>query len=388
VHVFPLASIISGLPNPLVPLARRVFDELIEMEAWHLDFAGLAQESLRSAMAQFPERIATLVMEREGLIDARPKTLEDLGQRHGVTRERIRQLERKFWEALPLCTVATDELAPKQLPFLRALLCHLQEVAGRRIATAGDLETRRVSFLCKCLDLVCGHYVGIGIVIVGMPPGMLYEEKQKDPTHDDFDQTVLALQLQCQRDLGLIAVDARAVASALIAHRRKRLTKAMKAAMSLEHIGRPAHYSEVTSVYNDLWAEDQMIDNNVHAILSREVHGVVWVGVRGTYGLAGWGCQRPTMPWMDAVAEIVKQKQVEGLRAVPFATICAEIGKYRSMVSSASIRMAVVHNPALQYVGNDSYVSVDRETATGTDEVADRLDDVLADLERGHENNE
>jgi RNA polymerase primary sigma factor len=53
----------------------------------------LLQDQLQSVLATLSEREASIVRLRFGLADGQPRTLEEIGQVHGVTRERIRQIE-------------------------------------------------------------------------------------------------------------------------------------------------------------------------------------------------------------------------------------------------------------------------------------------------------
>jgi RNA polymerase primary sigma factor len=55
----------------------------------------LLQDDLRAVLATLSEREANIVRLKYGLIDGRPRTLEEISQVHGVTRERIRQIETK-----------------------------------------------------------------------------------------------------------------------------------------------------------------------------------------------------------------------------------------------------------------------------------------------------
>jgi len=55
----------------------------------------LLQEHVHSVLATLSEREANIVRLRFGLIDGRPHTLDEIGHIHGVTRERIRQIETK-----------------------------------------------------------------------------------------------------------------------------------------------------------------------------------------------------------------------------------------------------------------------------------------------------
>ena len=55
----------------------------------------LLQEHLHAVLATLSEREASIIRLRFGFIDGRPRTLDEVGQVHGVTRERIRQIENK-----------------------------------------------------------------------------------------------------------------------------------------------------------------------------------------------------------------------------------------------------------------------------------------------------
>jgi RNA polymerase primary sigma factor len=53
----------------------------------------LLQEQLQSVLGTLSEREAGIVSLRFGLTDGQPKTLDEIGKIHGITRERIRQIE-------------------------------------------------------------------------------------------------------------------------------------------------------------------------------------------------------------------------------------------------------------------------------------------------------
>jgi RNA polymerase primary sigma factor len=60
----------------------------------------LLREDLQSVLATLSEREASITRLRFGLTDGRPRTLDEIGQVHGVTRERIRQIETKTMSKL------------------------------------------------------------------------------------------------------------------------------------------------------------------------------------------------------------------------------------------------------------------------------------------------
>ena len=53
----------------------------------------LRSEALRTALAALPEREREVVSMRYGLGGSEPQTLEEIGRRLGLTRERVRQIE-------------------------------------------------------------------------------------------------------------------------------------------------------------------------------------------------------------------------------------------------------------------------------------------------------
>ena len=53
------------------------------------------REGVLRAVRDLPARLALVLQLRFGLLDQRPRTLEEIGQQIGVTRERVRQLERQ-----------------------------------------------------------------------------------------------------------------------------------------------------------------------------------------------------------------------------------------------------------------------------------------------------
>lgn len=60
----------------------------------------LLQGTLRSVLADLTPREAGIISLRYGLFGGRPRTLEEIGQVYGVTRERIRQIEGKTMSKL------------------------------------------------------------------------------------------------------------------------------------------------------------------------------------------------------------------------------------------------------------------------------------------------
>ncbi|MBV9098367.1 MAG: RNA polymerase sigma factor [Frankiaceae bacterium] len=87
-----------SLETPVGDDGTATFGEFIEdadapVAADVVDF-GLLQDRLRSVLGTLPDRSAKVMRMRFGLDDGRARTLDEVGKELGLTRERIRQIER------------------------------------------------------------------------------------------------------------------------------------------------------------------------------------------------------------------------------------------------------------------------------------------------------
>lgn len=62
------------------------------VDATRLSSAHTAEALLDALLAAFPDRSGMISRQRFGVIDGQEKTLEEIGQLHGITRERVRQI--------------------------------------------------------------------------------------------------------------------------------------------------------------------------------------------------------------------------------------------------------------------------------------------------------
>jgi len=162
-----------------------------------------------------------------------------------------------------------------------------------------------------------------------------------------------------------------------------RTTKAIKVYMALRSIGKPAHFSVITDVYNDLFPDDLSSEHAIHAVLTRGEQGVVWLGTRGTYALEEWGFKRPKKGLFESVQEIVETFFANSGRPVQLTTIISEIGKYRQVINSSSLAIAIQCNPNIEAVYKDCYVPKIIDEGSGKLSGANKLDKVLEEFEAG-----
>ena len=81
----PIGDSEDAVFGDLIASAGPLPDELVEN--------SLRSQLLAAALGSLPDRHRMVVVLRYGLADAEPKTLEQIGQRLGLTRERVRQIE-------------------------------------------------------------------------------------------------------------------------------------------------------------------------------------------------------------------------------------------------------------------------------------------------------
>ena len=86
-----------SLETPIEEDADSEFGDFIEdkssPEPTEIVTQNLLREHLAQVLARLPEREANILQLRYGLLDGETHTLEEVGQKIGVTRERVRQLE-------------------------------------------------------------------------------------------------------------------------------------------------------------------------------------------------------------------------------------------------------------------------------------------------------
>jgi RNA polymerase primary sigma factor len=96
-----------SLDSPLGADDDRTLEELLASDADDPEREAAAvdlSQQLEAALAQLPAREADILRLRFGTADNQSLTLEEVGRRYGVSRERIRQLEaRALKQLLPIC---------------------------------------------------------------------------------------------------------------------------------------------------------------------------------------------------------------------------------------------------------------------------------------------
>jgi len=123
-------------------------------------------------------------------------------------------------------------------------------------------------------------------------------------------------------------------------------------ARSLVLIGCPAHYSDIASKVREIATEkySNCNDYNVQAALGRYPE-FVWVGKRGIYGLKKWGLSPPDKSLERQIHEILEKAS----QPLPKEMISAELSKKRPYFSQTSLQLLLGMSSKIAKVPDGRY---------------------------------
>ena len=349
-YIFPLAYILSFMSYSLSEVTVKYIIKEISSNTIDVNFSfkHLAQELIQEKFSCFTESENYIIKAREGLLTGKKMTLEWLGIHYGITRERVRQFEFRFWRKLR---------NPVHAPtFSRALIYYIMSKQGSLMVKTDSPEMLTIGFLSKCSRVPYATLSHINLAILGALPEDTILVKPRRLLLDNIDSVSLINQWESEGRLCLIKRDLQFLAESIIRFRLSRLNKEQKVYLALRTIGKPAHSAKITEVYNSLFPEHPSTEYNIYAVLGREKYGVVWIGIRSTFALKEWGYEHPSETLFNTVTKIVEEKYKETTRPVPFTVIVAEMGKYRQVVRNSSLTIASYRNPNLRRIGKNSFI--------------------------------
>jgi len=306
---------------------------------------------LRRSWSILDPQIALIVSRRAGLtMSSRNAKLDEIGDKLGVTRERVRQLEQDFWRRL-------DSGCPgRRARFAVALVCDLLARAGSVIANRATRRANWMRFVARCVGIPVAEPRHLGLVIVGTRDAELKVLFPSRVSEDWLDKSALESNLALSRDICLGKGDAQTLLARAADAWRRKLSVTERIAITLSKNGRPAHYSKVTDLHNRLFPDFGSTEQRIHAALNREECGVVWIGARGMFALRKWGYERPTKGLYDTVADIVGSIYLATKKPVTWNAILAEMGRHRRAVNRNSVMMAACFNPRIEKLGGGLFV--------------------------------
>lgn len=366
-YVFPLAHVFFSMKKDTVETAYEVLTEFCNRRIWASKLLSKDIEYyIKKGFSQFEEQIAYIVKNREALLTGNKVTLQKLGKLYGLTRERIRQLEEKFWDSL--------HREKYKKPFIQAFLIDFFYSKGSLVLEMSSSNTLRRNFLAKCIAIPQWNLNKVGLIVQTFPieNKSYFDPKIKFP--EEISSDTIGDRLESVGNFPLSKKDIKLLSEKTSEFTFNKLTLVQRVYLALRSIGRPAHYSEITDSHNSLWPDKSSSAQNIHNMLVKQRSGIVWIGIKGTYALKEWGYERPSMTLFETTAEIVKRKFKELSAPVPFTVIAAEIGKYRKKVVPSSIAIATYCNPDLVKVGKDSFIPKEKSQKDYKELALDELD--------------
>ncbi|MBM3925505.1 MAG: hypothetical protein FJ320_05890 [SAR202 cluster bacterium] len=372
--VFPIAHFLSLFSDKTRCRAARLMLALADKETRQKLLSRLLVDHMELAFSKLDARTVLIVKQREGIFNHPTRTLEEIGKDLSVTRERVRQIQAKFFKKMKHPT--------RRTPLLLQFECDLIQNRGTLLVDTNTVEGSLRRFVTKCLDVPHADFDEIGVSLLGAKWFDISNFKNSFWRIKPVEALGLFGELlEAKSGLSLADTDVQELFDRMNLRKVHELTRGQRVHLVLKQIGRPAHYSEVTEIHNKMFPDSATTQRNIHATLSYEQHGVVWIGMRGTFALEEWGYEKPAKGLYETVADIVNEIYMDTEKPVSFATIVAEMGKYRKLVNQSSLVFAAHFNPQVKRVAKDAFVPKGLEDDVVSDMSEDELDNLLREFE-------
>lgn len=355
-YVFPLAHILSQARPHLMPAFRSTFADFESPKVRELALRQKASDAVETLLSQFDQRTVRIIKGREALPPhQRSLTLDELGQQLGRTRERVRQLESRFWKRLnnPAAKVRDKDKDGSSL--IPAFIAELMRRQGSLMLDAGQGGTAFVRFLAESVgvpsvDLQLSDFIALGAAEFNLP-----DPAQFSSITAKIDVQHIGELLGAGEFAFLAREDIGRIAAAVAQDNRRRLNRSEKAYLVLRSIGRPAHISEITNMYDVMFPGELTNERNVQGPLER-CGEAVWVGT-GAFALKEWGYALPRETITDTIAMIVADKYAETGRKVHLNAIIAELGRYiPAGADTESVKFTAMRCPQIQALKGDFFI--------------------------------
>lgn len=317
-----------------------------------IDIRPLVESSIDESLHVLKkDRDREVVAKRHGLKDYQPHTLEQIGSELGITRERVRQIEKAAFQKIREQGLADSELHT-------AILDSIQETGGiiqldRLLSSLelDDQERPNVTYLVRImpnLELVEQNEELSPVVTMSNPynrqtviqlHGQLQAITKSYGRPVKFDKILGAIDGPHERT----AIEELAIASKLVTDLDGYWGLTIwpevnprsirdKTYLVLKKAGRPMHFTEIADKISKLDANPKQVTTQaVHNELIKDARFVL-IG-RGIYALAEWGYQAGTVS--DIIEQILREesplsreeiiKRVLARRQVKVATIALNL---------------------------------------------------------------
>jgi len=372
--VFPLAQTLSYIKQGDIETIKQILRDFCEIQIWNSSLKKYKSKFLKKGFSAFSERIAYIIQRREALHRGKRETLQEIGDKFNMTRERIRQLEKQFWNTLTL----KDSYRKS---FIEAFLCDYMINSGSLVIDKNSHKAPLRRFIAKCIGIPRIELSDLGLIVLARLNKRIVTLKPKKNLLEFINAKIIAHNIE-NNQIDLSRNDVQRLAKKISQNRHRKLDYYQRAYISLYKIGKPAHYSKITKVYNSLWQDHQLDERSLHNALVKQKHGIVWIGIKGTYALKEWGYERPKKTLYETVTEIVKRKYDEIGKPISIPMITSELGKYRRIVKSSSLSIVIFTNTKIRRVSKDSFVPIEDDDNSQEEISLNELDNIIKKFEK------
>lgn len=362
-YVFPLAKILTQATEE----SQRIFADILEDDKKRRKMLFQNQSLKKSGHYHFVKglkiireenaRMYYIIKSRYGLYGSKAKTLQEIGDELDITRERVRQIENRLHQKFKW-RKHRELYGKAKEHFIIAFLYYFFADQGSFLLCLETKKRGHEEFLAKCTGVPAGQIKKLEWAM------MTYQEDEVFKLFLECEQKLKAIDWKRKKPntktireiifnkldkLYLSYKDAELLSEKIFDRMQKNFNTKQRVYLTLQEIGRPAHFREIAQTYGRMWPQNSCNEKLIHNYLinTNKTFGIVWTGKKGVYALEEWGYERPTKSIFDIVAEIVEKKYQETQQPVHISEIKEEAMKYRKLVGKNSISMACNFNPLL-----------------------------------------
>ncbi len=285
-------------------------------------------EILELMFSTLTSREKEIILYRNGIIGGQKTTLEDLAKPYGVTRERVRQLERKA-ERKNNHPKARDRMLGVAVKLYKLIMDQGGIIHINRLANLIDQEYLNVKYDGKKLavyimkrwewfnhlneDIWFINNLKYDPNEIGNSVYEILNCSQNPTSLIDLVNAIPVLNngnLQTDVLSTILAGDGRftekdgVIGLSNWSHFNPRTRKDM-IICAMRDLGTPAHYSLITQKINQIFGTN-FSENHIHSALGLYPQEIAWIGQKGIYGLVEMGAER-VASYIDAVKDILHE---------------------------------------------------------------------------------
>lgn len=345
---FPIAQLLNSLSNPTKKIFLNTLTIIDEKDLYKVYSLENIMDDINSGMRSFKPKVRKVIYYRENLKNHR-YTLRQIATKYNISAEAVRKRENIFWNKINTnyenCTV----------PFVQAFLKIFFNNSCSNIFKLNIKMGNILLFLCRCFQVKFIHLKELDIIFIFNNPKELKSIlKKENNIYIDTFIIFNTLKLKLNSNISLSSV--KFLSEIIKEYREANISSTQRIYITLKKIGKPSHYFEITKQHNKNFPNHFSKPNTIHSYLCRRKHGIVWTGVRGTFGLEEWGFSNPNKSLKDDAFETINKIFTLTKSPVKFSEICNDLNSRGRGFREQSLRMAISMNPQIKVISSNLYI--------------------------------